>query len=211
MTTDIRELLPIYAAGACDPDERKAVEAAVDKDPALAAELAALHDAAAVIAAAAPRVTPSAHVKARLLASVGGGRFERLAQQFGAVFDVALDRARELLGWIEDPSKWKPSGLAGINAIHFAAGPACAGADTGLLELAPGAQFPWHEHVGDEVTLVLAGAIRDHDGKVYGPGDELVKPGKTQHDYSAEPGATAVIAVRAFGVKYGLVKPDPDD
>jgi hypothetical protein len=205
--TDVRELLPLYAAGACDADERRLVEAAVDKDPALAAELAAFHDAAAVLSVAVPRIAPASHVKARLMASVGGGRFEKLAERFGAIFDVTLDRARELFGWIEDPSKWVASGMPGIHAIHFAAGPACAGADTGLLELAPGARFAWHEHVGEEISLVLAGTIRDHDGRIYGPGDEMVKPAASRHDFSAEPGATAIVAVRAFGVKYGLAKP----
>jgi len=205
--TDVRDLLPLYAVDAVDDAERRAVEAAIAADPALAAELASYQDAASLIGSAAPAVQPPAYLKVRLMASVGGGRFEKFATRFGAIFDVALDRAREMLGWVDDPTKWVSSGLPGMQAIHFAAGPACAGADTGYVELAPGAQFPLHEHVGEEHTLVLAGTAVDADGTIFRPGDEVVKPPGTKHDFVAGPGEPLVFAVRAFGVRYGLVRP----
>ncbi|HEU0033378.1 MAG TPA: zf-HC2 domain-containing protein, partial [Kofleriaceae bacterium] len=74
MTSDVRELLPLYALGILDPDEAQAVERAVAADPGLAAELDAYQ--ASTDALVAP-VEPSPDVKLRLLASVGGGRFER--------------------------------------------------------------------------------------------------------------------------------------
>ena len=138
------------------------------------------------------------------------GRFERFAARMGQIFDLAIERTRELLGWVEDPTKWVPSGLPGMKAIHFAGGPACAGADTGYVELAPGAAFPYHEHVGEEITLVLAGRVRDSDGKIYGPGDEIVKSAGTRHEFWADGEETLVVAVRVFGVKYGLVKPEDE-
>ena len=205
--SDVRDLLPLYALGAVDDAERRAVDAAIAADPALAAELATYEDAASLIGSAAPLAPPSAHVKARLMSSIGGGRFERFAQRFASMFDVAIDRAREMLGWIEDPSKWVSSGLPGMQAIHFAGGPAVAGADTGYVELQPGAQFPHHEHVGEELTLVLAGQVRDDDGTLHGPGDEIVKGPGSRHDFSAAPGEPLVFAVRAYGVRYGIVKP----
>lgn len=207
MTVDVRDLLPLYAVGAVDDAERRAVEAAVAADPALAAELASYQDAASLVATAAPATRPPDYLKARLLSSAGAGRFERHAARFAQIFDVALDRAREMLGWIDRPATWMPAGLPGVRAVHFAAGPACAGADTGYLELQGGAPFPYHEHVGEELSLVLAGQIIDGDGATYGPGDELAKAPGSRHDFRAAPGAPAVVAVRAFGVRYGLVKP----
>jgi hypothetical protein len=205
--TDIRELLPLYAIGAADADERRAVEAAIATDPGLARELASHQDVASALAVATAAPAPASYVKARLLASVGVGRFERFTTRFASLFDVSVDRARELLGWTEDPTKWA-IGLPGLQVIHFAGGPQCHGADTGFLEVQPGARFPWHEHVGEEVMLVLAGALRDHDGTVYAAGDELAKAPATQHDFSAASHEPVVLAVRAFGVRYGLVKPN---
>jgi anti-sigma factor ChrR (cupin superfamily) len=207
MTVDVRELLPLYAVGLCEPDERAAVEAALARDPVLAAELAELDDAAALIGGAAPSVAPSAHVKARLMTAVGGGRFEKLATRFGAIFDTVVERTRELLAMAENPSSWIPSGMPGIQAIHFAGGPAVAGADTGFLYLQPGAQFAWHRHIGDELTLVLSGRIRDHDGTLYVAGDEVPFAGGTEHDFVCEGDEPALLAVRVYGVQYGLIKP----
>ena len=209
--SDLRDLLPLYALGLADEAERRTVEAALAADPALARELASYDDAAAAVAGAAPAVRPSPHVKARLLASAGAGRFERFLARFARMFDLGVDRARELLGWIEDPTKWKPSGLPGIQAIHFGAGPACAGADTGYLELQPGALFPYHEHIGEELSMVMAGSIRDQDGTVFQAGDDIPKAPGTRHEFTALPGETVVVAVRAFGVKYGLVRPRDDE
>jgi anti-sigma factor ChrR (cupin superfamily) len=211
MTGDVRDLFPLYAVGAVDADERRAVEAAIAADPALAAELAAYEDAAGLLASAAPAVRPGAHVKARLMTAVGAGRFEPQVSVFAKLFDVAVERAREMLGWIDNPRKWVPSGLPGVMAVHFAAGPACAGADTGYLELQPGAVFAFHEHVGEETTLVLAGTIIDgEDGRAYRPGDVVVKAPGTRHDFRAGPDEVAISAVRAFGVRYGLVKPNDE-
>jgi putative transcriptional regulator len=205
--TDVRDLLPLYAVGAVDDGERRAVESAIASDPALAAELASYQDAASLVGSAAPAVAPPKYLKARLMASVGAGRFEKFANRFGQIFDVAIDRAREMLGWVEDPNKWVASGLPGMRAIHFAAGPACAGADTGYIELVPGAQFPFHEHVGEEISIVLAGRVRDMDGTIYRPGDEIPKAPGTKHEFWADGDETLVVAVRVFGVRYGIVKP----
>ena len=205
--TDVRDLLPLYAVGAVDDAERRAVETAIASDPALAAELASYEDAASLIASAAPAVAPPKYLKARLMSSIGAGRFEKFATRVGQIFDVAIDRAREMLGWVDDPNKWVPSGLPGMRAVHFAAGPACAGADTGYIELAPGAQFPFHEHIGEEVSLVLAGRVRDSDGTIYVPGQEIPKAPGTKHEFWADGDDTLVVAVRVFGVRYGVVRP----
>ena len=91
--SDVRELLPLYALGVLDADEVRQVERAVAADPALAAELAAYADAAALIAAP---VQPSPDVKTRLLASVAGrhGRDQR------SVLGVDVAHAGGTLSWL---------------------------------------------------------------------------------------------------------------
>jgi putative transcriptional regulator len=192
--SDVRELLPLHALGVLDADEAKAVEQAVAADPALAAELAAYRDAAALVAAP---VAPPPDVKARLLASAGGGRFERFATRFAQLFDVTVDKARELLGLIERPASWEAP-VPGIGLVHFAGGPACAAADCGFIRIAPGCTFPWHTHRGEEVSIILSGTLRDHTGRLLHPGDELVQAAGTQHDISAEGDADVIFAARAF-------------
>jgi hypothetical protein len=171
MTGDIRELLPLYSLGILDADEVKQVDRAVATDPALAAELASFHDA--VDALIAPE-TPSPDVKARLLASVGGGRFERFAQRIAQMYDVTMERGRELLGLIERAASWEVR-APGIGLVHFEGGPAVATADCGFIRIEPKMIFPWHTHVGEEVSIVLAGTLEDNSGRILRPGDELVQ------------------------------------
>ncbi len=192
--SDIRELLPLHALGVLDADEAREVERAVLADPALAAELAAYRDAAGLIA---PPVAPPPDIKARLLASVGGGRFERFTTRFAQLFDVTVDRARELLGLVERPASWEQP-LPGIGLVHFAGGPNCATADCGFIRIAPGCTFPWHTHRGEEVSIILTGTLRDRSGRLLRPGDELVQATGSQHDISAEGDEDVIFAARAF-------------
>jgi hypothetical protein len=198
--TDVRDLLPLYALGALDADEARAVERAVAADPALARELATYRDTAAELA---PAVAPPADVQARLLSSIGAGRYEAFAPRLATIYDVPLARAREYLGLIDRPASWKESKgwgveLAGIALVDFAGGPAYAAADCGFVRIAAGCTFPWHMHRGEELNLVLAGTLRDHAGHVYRPGDEVVLSAGDAHELMADPGEDVLIAARLF-------------
>jgi putative transcriptional regulator len=192
--SDVRELLPLYALGVLDADEARQVERAVAADPALAAELAAYADAAALIAAP---VAPSPDVKTRLLASVGGGRLERFSARFAQLFDVTVDKAREMLGLVDRPASWE-NPVPGIGLVHFSGGPLCAAADCGFIRIAPGCTFPWHTHRGEEVSIILAGTLRDNSGRLLRPGDELVQAEGSQHDVTNIGDEDAIFAARAF-------------
>ena len=194
--SDVKELLPLYALGVLEPDEAATVERAVAGDPALAAELASYQDAAHALIAVVPPVAPGGEVKARLMASAGGGRFERFAARVAKIFDVTVDGARELLGRIERAASWEQP-MPGIGIVHFDGGPACATADCGFIRLAPGCTFPWHTHRGEETSIILAGTLHDNQGRVLQAGDELTQAVGTQHELVA--GNEEVIwAARAF-------------
>lgn len=160
----------------------------------------------ALVAVLAP-VAPPAHLLARLLASTGGGPFEAFAARFAAMFDLAVDRARELLGWIHDPGKWQPA-LPGTALLHFRGGPAHAGADCGVIRIAPGTRFPWHAHEGEEESLFLAGVARDHAGVLHTPGSTLVQAAGSAHEFESIGDEDLIFAVRYRGVDFAAKKPD---
>lgn len=197
--TDVRALLPLYALGALDPDEAAAVERAVAGDPALAVELATYRDAAPALV---EPVAPPPAIKARLLASIGGGPLERFSTRMAAIFDLGIDRAREVLGLVERPASWDTA-APGIHLLHFAGGPACASADCGMVRLADGTTFPPHVHLGEEVSLILAGRLRDHEGRELAAGDELVQVVGTSHHITAI-GGDCLFATRTVnGIQIG--------
>jgi anti-sigma factor ChrR (cupin superfamily) len=192
---DIRELLPLYALGILDPGEVAAVERAVATDPRLAAELAAYQETASQLVTP---VAPSPAVKTRLLASVGLGRFEAFAQRLGTLYDVTVEKAREILGLIERPSSWEPQ-IPGVALVHFQGGPAYAAADCGFIRLAPGAIFPPHKHIGDEACVVLEGALRDAtNDRTLKAGDEYFQATGTQHYLINEGDVECIFAARAM-------------
>lgn len=193
VSPEIRELLPLYSLGLLDADEAKVVERALADDPSLASELAGYRDAVDQIVAPA---MPSPDVKARLMASVGSGRFESFTQRIAKLFDVTLDRGRELLGLIERAASWEVR-APGIGLVHFEGGPAVATADCGFVRIAPGMIFPWHAHVAEEISIVLVGTLETNDGRILQPGDELVQAPGSEHAIRARD-QEVIFATRAF-------------
>jgi putative transcriptional regulator len=193
MTADVRELLPLYALGILEPDEAVQVERAIAKDPRLAAELAMFQDAAVELVAPSE---PPPDIKARLLASVGGGRFERFAARIAQIYDVTVDKARELLGLIERNASWQDR-APGIGLVHFDGGAAYAAADCGFVRIAPGMIFPWHTHVGEELSVILTGVLQDNSGRFLHPGDELLQAPGSEHCIKAE-ADEVIFATRAM-------------
>lgn len=142
-------------------------------------------------------VAPPAEVKARLLASSGGGRFAAFGPSLATMFEVTVDRAHELLGLIERGASWQRQ-LPGVETIVFSGGPGLAGAGCAFLRIASGATVPMHAHVGAESTIVLAGRVLDVTRvRAFGPGDSWQLAAGTRHaliGQSEEPCICAVCA-----------------
>lgn len=202
--TAVRDDVALAALGLASAAEATAVDA----DPAAAAAATSLAVAAAALAELLPPVAPGTHVRARLLAAVGGGPLERFAARFAAMYDLAIERAREVLGWVDDPRPWKQP-FPGMQFAIFRGGPAHAGADCGLLRVAPGAAFPWHGHTSEETSLFLAGAGRDHTGTLYVAGDELALPAGSAHEFRTVSDEPLIVAVRHRGVDFAARRPAP--
>jgi len=206
MSLDLEALLPLYAVDALEGDDAASLEAMIAQAPHLQPELAALRDSTHEVVQALTPIEPPPHLVVRLMASIGHGPYDQLATRFAALFDLGIDRARELLGWIHDPGKWHPA-TPGVSLIHFRGGPSHVGADCGIIRIAPGSWFPWHAHVGEEVTLFLAGTARDHEGTLHVAGGELVQTATTAHDFSSVGESDLVFAVRYRGVDFAAKKP----
>jgi putative transcriptional regulator len=195
---DIRELLPLYALDVLDAAERAVVERAAAADPAIAAELASYFDAAASLIGEPNPVEPPEEIRSQIIASSGGGKFASHAARMGAIFDVSLERAHEILGLIERKRSWEPL-MPGIYLAHFDGGPAAAHADCGFIRFPPGCVFPHHRHRGRELTLVLAGSLRDRmNDRLLVPGDEVEHPKDTEHELVCEGTVDLVVATRVF-------------
>ncbi len=70
-----------------------------------------------------------------------------------------------------------------------------AGLDTGLVRLKKGMPFPRHRHVGAERVLILEGSYRDHEQRLYAPGDFHDMAAGTEHALQMSADEDVLLAV----------------
>jgi putative transcriptional regulator len=166
----------------------------------------ALARALAPIPSAAPVVTgeaggeSGATLRARLVASLGRpGKYGIFVDRLARLFDVSIDKAREIVARVEDPSQLKPGPAEGIMWFGVKPGPKYGDALAMVGRLKPGTRFPHHAHVGEETTLVLDGGFRDASGEEVWRGDEMIMPAGSDHDFVVLDGIDCIAAVLARG------------
>ncbi|MCK6547409.1 cupin domain-containing protein [Myxococcota bacterium] len=191
------ELLPDYVLGNLSGDELRDVEAALASSAELRAEAAAMAEDFAVLADGLTPVAPSPNVRERLFASVAGEhRYFAFGAALSKYFDLARARVEELIRAIDDAAtEWTDGPLPGIRLMHFPGGPATAGADTGFVWFPANLPFPWHRHLGREVNFVMQGSVIDYGGRVYGPGEAIIKEPGTEHEFTIGPEPTLLAVV----------------
>lgn len=209
MSVCVTEQLPDFLLGGLPADQADVVASHLGDCERCSQELDDISESLSGLALELEPVQPSPALRERILASAQKGRFAQFAERFAKMFDVAVDRAKELLDLVDQPSAWEDGPCEGSGLIHFDAGPATVGADTGFVRVKPGVLFPWHTHGGLETNLVLQGSCIDSDGTVYKRGDVFVNQPGTAHEFRAAEGdLDYVFAVVVFGVDFDAEKPD---
>lgn len=203
--SDVRDLFCDYVFGGLEPAARAEVEAAVAASPALRAELDALSEDLTGLAVALTPVRPDPEVRERVLDAVRRDRLLPFVDELSRFCDLAVEKMKAILRLVDDPSAWEAGPLPGIRLIHFDHGPACLGADTGLVEMPAGFAFPAHSHRGPEVNYVLEGRLIDDDGTVYGPGSFVSKDERHVHGFRVgdERPLVMVVIHNGYDVKMG--------
>ena len=176
--------------------------------------IALLREATAGLPLLLPGVGVAPTARSRLLEALGPQTpwWSRFADGVAGLLDVTVERARALLGLLDEPASWAPGLLPQMRLIDLTGGPAVAGAITGFVELAATSEFPAHTHFGDESVLVLRGRAEDDDGRRYGPGDLWQRPAGSTHTFSVLAGAPFLYLVVIFdGVDIGGTVLRPGD
>ena len=154
-----------------------------------------------------PRVAPANELRTRLLTSARRpGRLVRFADQVAKHLDVTLAKAQELLERIDDATAWTHQ-LPDVSFLWVEGGPSVAAAVRGFTRVTAGCEFPEHEHLGDELVLVLQGGFEDAArGLCFRAGDVDRMPAGSTHTFRALPGGTDLlklsivqVGVRALG------------
>lgn len=183
--TDLQELAAAHALGALPRDDAARAEALAAHDEDVRAELAAFHDTAAALAAGLPQdVKPSAALRARVL--------DRIAQTPQANPANAPEPTPGFTFRRHGDGEWRATPLPGVRIKRLSASPDL-GHQTLLLELAPNATYPSHDHHGSEELFLLSGDLVT-EGRTLGPGDYLhAEPGSHHGELFSPNGCVALI------------------
>jgi putative transcriptional regulator len=154
-------------------------------------------------------ITPPPSLRARILEDAQpNARLGRFASVVAELLDLGIDKAKQLLERIDDPASWVDE-LPGVSFFWVEGGPRVADAVRGFLRVEAGHDFPEHEHLGDEVTLVLQGGFEDAErGMIFHAGDIDRMPQGTSHAFRALPGVKLLklsvvqTGLRALGHTY---------
>ena len=197
-----------------DETEQRDVLSHLDGCPRCAAEYRLSAEALTSLALSLPHSAPSVEVRERVLKSVSlTNRFEMFAAQVAELIDVGVDKARELVGLIDDAKSWMATHVPGVFSYDLPVGPRAADAVVGFVKISPGHVFPDHEHMGDEEMFIVQGSCVDDSGTVFKRGDLIRMVPGTHHELRARPGPDFIylgIAHKGFVMGGQHIKPgDP--
>ena len=157
---------------------------------------------AAWVEASGLEEAPPTRARARLLDAVdSSGRFALMLEAIHRLTDLAGDALAALLRRLDEPGGWI-EGAPGVHYFHFSPGPAAAAPEAGIVRLRPGATFPRHRHIGDEVSLILDGVLIDDAGRRHGPGSVIPSAAGSEHAYTAGTGRDLVIVSMHGGIAF---------
>lgn len=184
---DLKELAVAHALGVATSDQRATIEAAAAHDLAEADELAGNHDAAAQLAMAIPTERRiSNKIRNRILFQVANTPQARppSASEYPAGF--TFHRSTE--------DEWQETAVPGFRIKPLSIN-TLKGYQVLLAELAPGTNYPEHDHAGSEDLFVLSGDLAT-EGRLLGPGDSVHATAGSHHSglYSAT-GCVALLVI----------------
>lgn len=203
MTGHIVDLLPEFALGMLDDPERGKVAAHVASCDVCAAELQIVQGAAETVTLSLRPIAPPRELRARILetaaAGASRGRFAPFVDRIASLTDQPINVVSSALDSIDEPSAWEPGPTLGCAIIHLPKGPALADALVGFVRVESGVRFPVHRHLGDEVVIILQGALCDEDGALARRGEVVTKGNATSHWFDAVGPIPLVYFVRLEG------------
>lgn len=156
-------------------------------------------------------IAPAVDARERLLAAVSPiGRFDRFVPAVAEMADVSESVAKGWLDEVWDGGVWERA-VPGAMAWWVEGGPRVKDALRGFVRVGAGVTFGHHEHLGEELVLVLQGGARVSDGTRLRAGDRMSTPGGDAHSFGAVAGGTDLLIFTVIhgGLDFGSFKALP--
>lgn len=189
------QTLALYATGEMPTAPALVVDAHLDACLACAALVRAIEAAEGRLMASLPDAPMGSDALARTLSRLETPPGVSTASAPVRLGDVALPPALAAVG--VRPRRWLRPGFWAARARL----PVTDGWRLALLRAPAGARIPWHSHLGEELTVVLSGRLRD--GAALGPGDFAEHRGDDGHAVAVgDEGACACLVAVRHGARW---------
>jgi hypothetical protein len=130
-------------------------------------------------------------------------RFELYVPVLAKLLDIDEGRTRQELMRV-DEQPFDPSLAANVTTLDIAAGPRWANGISGFVRVMPQTAFPHHEHLGEDLTFILQGALRERDGEIYRPGTLITESRGSSHDFEVVSDVPLIyVAMADVGIRIG--------
>jgi hypothetical protein len=192
-----------FELGATTGALRAEVEDHVRGCGACARELETIRDALTLLADGLTTAPASATARSKFMQEIEGRRrYAPFTKRVAAIFDLDETAAALALEKIVDDGAWRPGPIPGLRISPLRPGPRRNGWMTTFIAGDPGARFPLHRHLGEEIVLVMQGAFRENDGTLAAPGETVLKAASSTHDFVIVGEAPCVCA---YAIEQGFV------
>ncbi len=208
----LQQMTALEALGALDGPDPAALRERLEQDAYARAELNRFLNVAAALAGAVPPVPVPSRLRSRVLDRIRqtpqiraageavtppSARVEMVeAESATPVPAPAPPKVPEGIRFLNHDAPWLTGPLPGSRFKVLSAGPQQEYAML-MIELAAGAVYPEHDHLGAEEMYVLTGDLQS-EGHSLGPGDFLhAEPGTHHHELRSIGGCTAIMVVPA--------------
>ncbi|MBL9135903.1 MAG: cupin domain-containing protein [Verrucomicrobiales bacterium] len=190
---ELQQLTALQAIGALEAADADRLRQRLAEDPAAVAEWSRFLDVATSLAGSVAPAQPSPSVRTRVLERI---RKTPQAREGSKPVDAKPPEppAPEGLHFLRADQPWLPAPLPGARFKVISAGEHQSYLML-MIELAPGAGYPEHDHFGVEDMYILSGDLQS-EGRSLGPGDSLhAEPGSHHHELRSINGCTALMVV----------------
>ncbi len=137
-----------------------------------------------------PRVQPTPTLRDDLLratsAPIGQHALFRFHRRIADLLQRSESEVAQSLAHVDSPAAWNAFGVEGIEQQLIAASQALAPAVALLIRCQPGVEFPYHDHDGEELSIMLRGSAVEDSGRLLAPGDTLHRGRNTPHSLVAD-------------------------
>ena len=183
ITEQFNELASLKAAGALDEEDVARFNDLLSScDGASKSAATSLQDAAAVMAVAqSPLRTPSAALKAKIMARIK--TTTKVPTTVSQFFSIGRDEG-----------EWETLPILGVRVKTLSENPR-SGTSVKLYELAPGTRFPGHHHSGPEECFVVSGDFHVQSRVLHAGDFHHAEPESDHQESFTEHGCTLLVMV----------------